>query len=88
MKMLRGFKFLIKLFAFYNTGKRIQEILSVIIAVALMVTDLCYLIYYFQLESIGVILLSGCAGIVSADFSSGLLHWAADTWVITVPCIS
>ncbi|XP_046441868.1 plasmanylethanolamine desaturase-like isoform X1 [Daphnia pulex] len=64
----------------YSRGKRIQEILSVVVAVALMVTDLCYLIYYFQLESIGVILLSGCAGIVSADFSSGLLHWAADTW--------
>lgn len=51
-----------------------------------MVIDLCYLIYYFQLQSIGVILLSGCAGILSADFSSGLLHWAADTWVIIVKC--
>ncbi|KAI9560502.1 hypothetical protein GHT06_011435 [Daphnia sinensis] len=64
----------------YTKGKRFQETFSVVIAVALMVIDLCYLIYYFQLQSIGVILLSGCAGILSADFSSGLLHWAADTW--------
>ncbi|XP_045036795.1 plasmanylethanolamine desaturase-like isoform X1 [Daphnia magna] len=64
----------------YTKGKRFQETFSVVIAVALMVIDLCYLTYYFQLQSIGVILLSGCAGILSADFSSGLLHWAADTW--------
>jgi hypothetical protein len=82
------FTFLLKFWiAFYTTGKRIQEILSVVVAVALMVVDLCYLIYYFQLESYGVILLSGCTGILSADFSSGLLHWAADTWVITAQCI-
>lgn len=66
---------------FSNTGKRVQETVSVVVCLALMLIDFCYLIYYFRLESIGAIILAGLAGIFSADFSSGLLHWAADSWV-------
>ena len=46
-----------------------------------MLIDLCYLVYYFQPQAVGSILLAGFSGIVSADFVSGLVHWAADTWV-------
>lgn len=61
-------------------GKRIQEIICIIVCLALMLVDFCYLLYYFQSQAIFTLLLASFAGILSADFASGMLHWAADTW--------
>ena len=64
----------------FAIGKRVQETLSVVISLGLMLVDLCFVIYYFQPQSFGLFLLASFAGIISADFSSGLVHWGADTW--------
>ena len=66
--------------SFFHLGKRIQEIVCIVVCVALMLINLCYLLYYFQPKSIIPLLLASFAGILSADFASGMLHWAADTW--------
>lgn len=64
----------------YSRGKRIQEIICIVVCLALMLVDFCYLLYYFQPQAIFTLLLASFAGILSADFASGMVHWAADTW--------
>ena len=66
--------------SFFHLGKRIQEIVCIVVCVALMLINLSYLLYYFQPKSIIPLVLASFAGILSADFASGMLHWAADTW--------
>jgi plasmanylethanolamine desaturase len=61
-------------------GKRIQEVVCVVVCLLLMLVDLCLLIYHFESSSLAVLVMAGLAGIVTADFASGMLHWAADTW--------
>ncbi len=65
---------------FGNLGKRIQEITSIIVCIGLIGIDVCFLIYFFQSQFTVALLMGSLAGIVSADFSSGVLHWACDTW--------
>jgi len=64
----------------YSQGKRIQEIAVLTIGLSLILVNFCYVIYYFHPRSIGSFLFASLAGIISADFLSGLLHWACDTW--------
>ncbi|XP_065164569.1 plasmanylethanolamine desaturase 1 [Atheta coriaria] len=64
----------------YSTGKRTQECICVGICIALMISNLCFLILNFKRENWSIILLSAFCGIVTADFGSGFVHWAADTW--------
>ena len=62
------------------SGKRTQEIVCVYVCVALMVINFYFMVVHFQMEKIGSIFLVAFAGIVTADFASGVLHWGADTW--------
>ncbi|XP_055341562.1 plasmanylethanolamine desaturase-like [Paramacrobiotus metropolitanus] len=72
----------------YTGGKRLQECLCIVVSVALMLVDFVFLIKYFRPNNWPSILLSAVGGIITADFVSGLVHWAADSWgSIDVPVI-
>lgn len=64
----------------YSRGKRIQECLSLSVSLALIISNIFYIGMYIQYENMYSFLLAAFAGIVSADFTSGFVHWAADTW--------
>ena len=64
----------------YTTEKRIQEIICVISCVILMVVDFFCLFWYFKYSNIIYIVSSVLGGILAADFASGFVHWAADSW--------
>ncbi|XP_014278205.1 plasmanylethanolamine desaturase 1 [Halyomorpha halys] len=64
----------------YSRGKRIQECLSLAVSLALILCNIVYIIMYLRYENLSSVLLAAIAGIISADFTSGLVHWAADTW--------
>ncbi|KAK3860647.1 hypothetical protein Pcinc_033312 [Petrolisthes cinctipes] len=64
----------------YSRGKRMQEIVCVCICITLMVMNLYFMALHFKFEKVTTIFLVALAGIFTADFASGLVHWAADTW--------
>ncbi|XP_030230535.1 plasmanylethanolamine desaturase 1 isoform X1 [Gadus morhua] len=64
----------------YSPGKRCQEWISVILCFSLMAFNLLHLIANFHLGHVWFILLAVAAGILTADFASGLVHWGADSW--------
>nr|XP_033818802.1 transmembrane protein 189-like isoform X1 [Geotrypetes seraphini] len=64
----------------YSPGKRLQEWISVILCFSLISFNFCGLILYSRLEHIMTIVVGVFAGIITADFASGLVHWGADTW--------
>uniref|UniRef100_A0A2R5LK94 Putative ubiquitin-conjugating enzyme n=1 Tax=Ornithodoros turicata TaxID=34597 RepID=A0A2R5LK94_9ACAR len=69
-----------ELASLYTRGKRIQEIICVVVCLTLMVYNFFYLVYYFQASQWSTIVAAALCGIVTADFLSGLVHWGADTW--------
>ncbi|XP_020315275.1 transmembrane protein 189 [Oncorhynchus mykiss] len=64
----------------YSPGKRCQEWISVVLCFSLMAFNFCHLLVNFHLGHMWYILLGIVAGILTADFASGLVHWGADTW--------
>lgn len=61
-------------------GKRIQEVICVYMCISLMILNLFLIIRYFRFERMGIVTAAALGGIITADFGSGLVHWAADTW--------
>ena len=64
----------------YSKEKRMQETIGLVVCVILMAADFYYLMKYWDSSYTIYIIISAFAGICSADFVSGLVHWAADTW--------
>ncbi|CAL8102052.1 unnamed protein product [Orchesella dallaii] len=64
----------------YGTGKRVQEIVSIVFCTTLLILNGATLISRVEIAHLPTILVAVFFGIVAADFLSGLVHWGADTW--------
>lgn len=73
---------------YFFVGKWIQEFISVTICIVLMLVNTYFIGSRIKLENLATLLTSAVAGILTADFGSGFVHWLADTWGSTeVPLI-
>lgn len=45
-----------------------------------MIVNFYLIIKHFRMERLSAVIFSAVCGILTADFGSGLVHWAADTW--------
>uniref|UniRef100_A0A8B9P5R0 Ubiquitin conjugating enzyme E2 V1 n=1 Tax=Apteryx owenii TaxID=8824 RepID=A0A8B9P5R0_APTOW len=61
-------------------GKRVQEWISVILCFSLICFNFYNLLSYLRLEHTPSVIVGIFAGVITADFLSGLFHWGADTW--------
>lgn len=57
-----------------------QEIVCVYTCISLMFLNLYLILIHFRVERLSQVLISAVLGIITADFGSGFVHWAADTW--------
>ncbi|KAI4873849.1 hypothetical protein NFI96_000853 [Prochilodus magdalenae] len=72
----------------YSPGKRLQEWISVILCLSLFAVNFLLLLINFSTVYIYRIIFGIVAGIVMADFASGMVHWGADTWgSVDIPVI-
>lgn len=69
-----------KLANLYSTGKRVQEVICVYSCIGLMLINLYLILKHLRMDRISEVIFSAICGIVTADFGSGFVHWAADTW--------
>ncbi|KAL7738862.1 hypothetical protein ACLKA6_001312 [Drosophila palustris] len=69
-----------ELASLYSPGKRAQEIICVYTCIGLMIINFGLIVKHLRWERISVAFISALCGIITADFASGLVHWAADTW--------
>lgn len=68
------------LLCIFITGKRTQECICVGICITLIIINSIFILVRLRLENLSSIVIAAFCGIVTADFGSGLVHWAADTW--------
>ncbi|MCJ8733294.1 hypothetical protein PDJAM_G00221620 [Pangasius djambal] len=72
----------------YSPGKRLQEWICVILCLSLFAVNFSFLLINFSRVPIYRIIFGIVAGIVTADFASGVVHWGADTWgSVDIPII-
>lgn len=64
----------------YKPAKRIQEIITILIFIPLFIYNLYNIIIYFDASKWIVVLAAAVIGILTADFFSGLVHWASDSY--------
>jgi ubiquitin-conjugating enzyme E2 variant len=78
----------IELRSYYLKGKRTQELISILVTSALLTLNGVVLLLKFDWSQLGSILCACFIGILVADFLSGFVHWAADTWgSVTLPIV-
>ncbi|KPP65224.1 transmembrane protein 189-like, partial [Scleropages formosus] len=71
-----------------HAGKRLQEWISVVLCASLFAVNFFFLLVNFSAADIYQIVFGIVAGIVTADFASGIVHWGADTWgSVDIPVI-
>lgn len=46
----------------------------------LMLVNSIFILIRLRIENLSSMVVAAFCGIVTADFGSGLVHWAADTW--------
>ncbi|XP_060932446.1 plasmanylethanolamine desaturase 1 [Limanda limanda] len=72
----------------YSPGKRLQEVLCVVLCLLLFLINLSFLLFHFSSVHIHRIAPGVVLGMVTADFASGVVHWGADTWgSVDIPVI-
>ncbi|XP_062403663.1 plasmanylethanolamine desaturase 1 isoform X3 [Sardina pilchardus] len=72
----------------YSPGKRLQEWVCVLLCLSLFIMNFSFLLINFSTVHIFKIIFGIVAGIVMADFASGMVHWGADTWgSVDIPVI-
>lgn len=64
----------------FLTGKRTQECICVGICITLVAVNSLFILIRLKLENLSSIIVAALCGIITADFGSGVVHWAADTW--------
>lgn len=64
----------------YTFGKRVQETVCLGASIVLIIINFCCLVVHFEARYTYSIIAAALLGIITADFLSGLVHWAADSW--------
>uniref|UniRef100_A0A8C8VRI2 Lipid desaturase domain-containing protein n=1 Tax=Pelusios castaneus TaxID=367368 RepID=A0A8C8VRI2_9SAUR len=73
---------------FIMRGKRLQEWISVVLCMSLVAVDFLLLLTHFSANHLYKVIAGIVAGIITADFASGMVHWGADTWgSVDIPVI-
>ncbi|XP_074865228.1 plasmanylethanolamine desaturase 1-like [Carettochelys insculpta] len=69
-------------------GKGLEEWVSVVLCMTLVTVDFLFLLIHFSANHLYKIIAGIVAGIITADFASGMVHWGADTWgSVDIPVI-